>query len=84
MFIEALLHGLVTSVNVQKELSKSVRKMSPKRKQPVNNISVDGWFDYFKALLEKYIDTDSGGLVRDQDKIMSSIVPFQKKKYHLL
>ena len=50
-----------------------------------NNISVDRWFDYFKALLDKYIDTYSGGFVRDEDglEMIISIVPFQKKKCYL-
>ena len=39
----------------------------PKRKQPVYNISVDRWFEHFKALLGKDIDTDSDDLVGDED-----------------
>ena len=57
LFSEALLHELVTSINNQKEFWNSVRKISPKRKQPVHNISVDRWFEHFKALLGKYTDT---------------------------
>ena len=36
-------------------------------KQPVNNTSVDRWFEQFKALFGKYIDIDSDDLIRDED-----------------
>ena len=54
----ALLDELVTSIKDQKEFWENVHKLSFKRKQVSNNISVDTWFQHFRSLLEKEVNTE--------------------------
>ena len=42
----------------QKDFWESIHKISPKRKSVYNNISLDSWFQHFRALLEKEVDFD--------------------------
>ena len=49
----SLLNELLKTVDNQKEFWSSVNKISSKKSQPSNNISVEQWFQHFKGLLEK-------------------------------
>ena len=48
-----LLNKLLETVDSQKEFWSSVKRISAKKSQPSNNISVEQWFQHFKGLLEK-------------------------------
>jgi hypothetical protein len=49
----SLLNELLTSVNSQKDFWKTVHKISKKKSQPSNDISIQEWFQHFKSILEK-------------------------------
>ena len=42
----------------QKDFWETVHRISFKRKSVYNNVSVDSWFQHFRALLEKDVDFD--------------------------
>ena len=61
-----LLNELLKTVDNQKEFWSSVKKISAKKSQPSNNISVEQWFQHFKGLLEKDdIETFESSAVED-------------------
>ena len=55
-FNAVLLDKLISSVKSQKGFWETVHKISFKRNSVCNNISVDSWFQHFRALLEKDVD----------------------------
>ena len=55
-FYDVRLDKLISSVKNQEGFGESVHKLSPKRKSVYNNISLDSWFQHFRALLEKEVD----------------------------
>ena len=57
-FNAVLLDKLISSVKSQKDFWETVHKISFRRKSVCNNISVNSWFQHFRALLEKAIDFD--------------------------
>ena len=54
-FNAVLLDKLISSVKSQKYFGETVHKISFKRKSVCNNISVDSWFQHFRALLKKML-----------------------------
>ena len=52
MHDKAVLNELVASVKSQKQFWQSLQKISRKRSQPVNNITMDEWFNHFKKVLD--------------------------------
>ena len=55
---DAMLDKLKTSVTDQREFWSTVNKISFKRKQQRNNITIDRWFQHFKSLLEMDISDE--------------------------
>ena len=53
--------------------------ISPKRKSVYNNISLDSWFQHFRALLEKEVDFDFDDENAVQDNESSLNRPISKK-----
>eukprot|EP00745_Piridium_sociabile_P014999 TRINITY_DN220_c0_g1_i5.p1 TRINITY_DN220_c0_g1~~TRINITY_DN220_c0_g1_i5.p1 ORF type:complete len:431 (+),score=53.42 TRINITY_DN220_c0_g1_i5:76-1293(+) len=53
---ELLLTELLNSVKCQKTFWEIIRKVSRKKTQPQNSISIDQWFEHFKRVLEKEAD----------------------------
>ena len=58
-FNNALLDELVASITSQKQFWDTVHKITRKKKQPINDITVDAWFNHFKELLTKDVDTNT-------------------------
>ncbi|WP_419607807.1 hypothetical protein, partial [Thiolapillus sp.] len=55
---DSLLNMLLISVKSQRDFWDAVHKVSFKRKFVTNNIAVDDWFEHFRTLLEKDVNTD--------------------------
>jgi hypothetical protein len=53
------LNKLMTSINNQKEFWDCMKNISFKNRQPKNDISVDNWFQHFKALLDTDLPCDN-------------------------
>ena len=72
-FYDVLLDKLISSVKNQKDFWESVHKISPKRKSVYNNISLDSWFQHFRALHEKEVDFDfdDGNAVQDNESSLN-------------
>ena len=52
---DSLINKLLNSVKSQKDFWDTVKKVSRKKSQPSNDISVDDWFNHFKSVLD--VDT---------------------------
>ena len=55
---DTLLNMLLASVKSQRDFWEAVHKVSFKRKFVRNDIAVDDWFQHFRTLLEKEVNTD--------------------------
>ena len=64
----------------QKDFGESVHKISPKRKSVCNDISLDSWFQHFRALLEKEVDFDFEDENAIQDNESSLNRPISKEE----
>ena len=53
-----LLADLVSSIKDQKQFWNNVRKIGSKRRQPINTITTETWFNHFKTLLDRDAVTD--------------------------
>ena len=79
-FYDVLLDKLISSVKNQKDFWESIHKISPKRKSVYNNISLDSWFQHFRALLEKEVDFDFDDENAVQDDESSLNRPISKEE----
>ena len=79
-FYDVLLDKLISSVKNQKDFWESIHKISPKRKSVYNNISLDSWFQHFRALLEKEVDFDFDDENAVQDNESSLNRPISKEE----
>ncbi len=79
-FYDVLLDKLISSVKNQKDFWEFVHKISPKRKSVYNNISLDSWFQHFRALLEKEVDFDFDDENAVQDNESSLNRPISKEE----
>eukprot|EP00745_Piridium_sociabile_P045820 TRINITY_DN998_c1_g4_i1.p1 TRINITY_DN998_c1_g4~~TRINITY_DN998_c1_g4_i1.p1 ORF type:complete len:378 (+),score=37.26 TRINITY_DN998_c1_g4_i1:85-1134(+) len=57
---DSLLTELVNSVKSQKEFWDAVHKISKRKSQPSNDISIQEWFHHFKTVLDTDNDDDDG------------------------
>ena len=55
---DTLLNMLLASVKSQRDFWEAVHKVSFKRKFVRNDIAVDDWFQHFRTLLEKEVNSD--------------------------
>jgi hypothetical protein len=68
-FNKSLVDKLVSSIKCQKDFWDTVHKVSFRRKQPKNNISIDTWFQHFKSLLETNVnDSFNEDLLDEEDE----------------
>ena len=58
-FNDNLLERLISSINNQKDFWNCMNKISYKKRQPWNNISMDVWFQHFKCLLDKDLPNEN-------------------------
>jgi hypothetical protein len=65
-FNDDLLNQLLNSISSQKDFWKSMKSLSCKQMQPLNAITIEDWFVYFKSLLEKEVN-DMGDMFQDQN-----------------
>ena len=64
---ELLVNKLIKSVKNQKEFWDTVRKVSKKKTQPSNDISVDEWHRHFQSLLDVKVEPSPDNAEEDDD-----------------
>ena len=72
--------GQIDFISEKSDFGESVHKISPKRKSIYNNISLDSWFQHFRALLEKEVDFDFDDEIAVHDNESSLNRPISKEE----
>ena len=83
-FNAAIIEKLVSVVHNQQDFWNTIHSILPRRGQARNNISIDDWFQHFKALLEKDEDepvfNDRDDLDNDDDDELAFNRPISKEE----
>ena len=65
IFNDAILNKLIESVNDQNMFWDTMHRVQSKKTQPSNNITSDDWFNHFKSVHEKDIDTEEDDIFQE-------------------
>ena len=64
-FNGAILNELIESLNGQKTFWDTMHRVQSRKTQPSNNITSDDWFNHFKSVHEKDIDTEEDDIFQE-------------------